>query len=78
VAPNGLTTPDINHELAWVLYTHHLAVFPITGPPSLTSTTTTVRQPPCDFIDSLDAIDARTGKPLGGSGGVMEAEPIQF
>jgi hypothetical protein len=68
VGPNGLTRAEITNELAWVLYTHRVGVPPISGHRA----SAPFRRPSRDFLDGLDAMDARTGTPLGSSGFTRE------
>ena len=75
---SGQLVPDIHDVLAWVEYTHHIAVYPPHGPPHPNSNISTVPAAPCVFLDGLDAIDATSGKALGSSGyGPGESDPFQ-
>ena len=76
-SPDGTTRPEIHAVLAWVLYTHHVAVNPDSGPgPSINKPTTP--PPVCAFLDGIDAIDATTGQALGSTGYTSEADPIRL
>ena len=79
--PDGPTRPRNHAVLAWVLYSHDVAVDPASishgpQPPSITATTTP--QPPCIFLDGLAAVDASSGQMLFSSGGTREPSPIHL
>jgi hypothetical protein len=53
--------PELEHVAAWLVLGHHVPVL-ITSPPH---TVVSVPPPQCEFLNTLDALDATTGRFLG-------------
>ena len=56
---------EIQNVLAWVIVGHHVPYI-FDGGPALADATT-VPPAPCQFADTLSAVDATTGRPIAGN-----------
>jgi len=78
---DGTLREQVHDVLAWVLYTHDVAVnsgLIGNGGPVGPSDHAPAVSVPCEFLDAFDAINATTGQGLGGSGETPERDPIRL